>query len=194
MQQTKTIAILATLALLGLAPVVSHADEPSSASIEPPAHRATIDYAVRAGIGVGLGSGDHGGIGTRAGVEGDWWWSHHVGVGARASRFANTDVFNASCEVYAFAPTVSLRTSPMRSRSYGVLGLGLGYARVLQSSTSGGLLGGKTTHRSSDAVYASVSAGWLFHHGPIELGPMLQLEATPQTQVATINFVVGLGL
>ena len=191
----KKFLAISMLAAVCLAPLSASADDSSassSTSTEPAKSVPTIDYAMRASIG--LGGGDRG-IGGRMALDAEWWSSHNYAIGGRVTAFGSSAIFQGSSDAYAVAPTISFRTSA--SRSYGVLGFGLGYAHVTQTYGSGLCIFGPcaaTTRKELDTVYASASIGWLFHPGPIELGPMLFAEATPQTQIVTLGLVAGVGL
>jgi hypothetical protein len=172
------------------------ADEPPAARSDP---GKPYGASIRAAAGLG---GGQMGVSERAVIAGERWLGDRLGAGVffDAAAQASACWFCASeNEATQFAAaTLAARTAPRGS--YGLLTLGAGYAwgrRWLRGAPS--LLGRNEGTESGETYYAgavlNLSAGWLFHPGALEIGPLFVVDATTWGSVTfTANLSVGVVL
>jgi hypothetical protein len=201
-------------ALMGLQGL-AHAAGAGESSSQADVHPMGVDWGLRVTGSVGAGGAEGGGGGPalQAAVEGEYWLSKYVGIGAKATQvvFGTLDVGGgpgngertSSGSVYALAPTLTVRASD--ATAFPVLSVALGYS--WGSVTSNTYCdpayvgtpfdtGCMSNYRASDSgLYGSVTAAWLFYPGGIALGPMVQLAGVNlASSVSGSTLTVGMEL
>jgi hypothetical protein len=166
---------------------------PSGRNDEAPA--SPIEWGVRlnGGVGGGQASPMLGGFSARAGLDGEYWFSKLLAIGAqigwqRMASFAylgpgNRDI-TGTADVYSLAPSVTLRGS--NPRNFPIVSLAAGVALVRSQWDqycdpayfgSSEACAGSSSDSLDPEVYGSVTVGWLFHPGGVAVGPMFRFDA-----------------
>jgi hypothetical protein len=197
--RSRSLSVLSFgLLLLWTAP--ARADSGDS-NDEVPNPKPPYIVTLRGAAGLGGGTGFY----MRAALSGEVWVDPYVGVGAlwgtsnltrRMALFgpgdSEADSFLGLC--------LAARTSPRGS--YGQLSLGVAYARGQrddgydQYDFSGAPTGNPPSQSFSySGVMVNVSAAWLFHGGPLEIGPRFDLDVTTWGNVTlTGNLALGVAV
>jgi hypothetical protein len=167
-----------------------------------------VDWGLRISGGAGVGGG---GPALQAAIEGEYWLSKYVGIGAKgtAAGFGTFDPGGpgngqrtGSGAIYALAPTISFRAKD--APSFPLVSLALGYSWGLVSADTycdpayfGTPEAGCTpsSAASDHGLYASATAAWLFHPGGVAIGPMVQVAGVNlASSLSGLIFTTGMEL
>jgi hypothetical protein len=221
--RTTTLVLVAVTAIIGL-DAEARADidtEPLGGARQGPPSPSPIAWGLRLSAGVGGGSlpsASDGGPTVGFSLEGEYWLSRNVGVGAQLSaQWIST--FNFMCETctsdsirrVSLAPAIVLRGN--NPRSFPTASLALGYSLghedashscdpadqrsdCQESSWSG----------DKSGLFGSLTAAWLFHgtqppgSAAFAIGPLLRLDwfsydgLQKNVAVFTIGLTIGVGV
>jgi len=168
-------------------PKEARADEQAA----PVAATRPAPYAlsVRGFGGLGAGSG---GVGLRYGLAGEGWLTDFVGVGGFYRGMDTAQIFSSQAQDQAVGLSLSARTA--RRGSYGLLSVGGGYAWGMQTTGLTFFCADSCappTSRSVSGATLDVTLGWLFHPGPVEIGPAFALDTSSSGATLTLNLALG---
>jgi len=190
MKSPFVLALVASLAAIPFASTARAADALGPEEDEDDGD-ATNTLWVRGNIGFGRGDV---GIGGRAGVDSEYWMNMLLGVGVRGAALGQgqADGPGRSTQAFGAAPMILMRTPS--TPVYFVLGMGLGYARVISKDSS-------ACFATSCEVQTDRFGGgyWLLflamhaHEGPGEVGLVMQVESVPQSTLFTAGVSFGFG-
>jgi len=191
-------ALAVTFAVAALSSNRSGRADVSESTASAPSVAASPPYRFTIRALAGLGDGSLG-FGGRAAVSGEGWLNDHIGLGGFASASSQeTCILCAGQEesTEALGLGVALRTAP--SGHYGLLAIGAGYAWARRQETEGLQIFGASAPPPAtrhSGVIVNGTLAWLFHAGPLEIGPGLVFEVTEwASTLVTANLAVGVAL
>jgi hypothetical protein len=228
--RSTTTVLLATIATtVGLVPN-AHADAESdtrAASHELAGSPSPASWGLRVSAGVGgarTPSSDAGGFAASLVVEGEYWLTRNIGVGGQiafqslstVSLWCVDNCLSEDMKRVSLAPTIVFRGSNPKSAP--ILSLALGYS-LARSDGSSSCDEAESSCQppyhwsfSDDrsGLFGSVTAGWLFHGGPMQpgssalaIGPLIRLDwlthgslsdSSYYGWVFTVGLTVGTGV
>jgi hypothetical protein len=150
-------------------------------------------YALRFHLGLGAG----GGIGAGVGMSTEWWGEDWLGFGGYAASFGYSRLFQGGGSASGLGATAAVRTR--NHGNYGMLQLGAGFGSYRTTYSPEGLCLADDcppdeVSEGGTALFGA-TAGWMFHPGVGELGPLLRLDAASGgVTVVTINIALGVAV
>ena len=150
------------------------------------------DFSLR--VVAGFGAGDFG-LAGRIGLQDEYWFARQVGFGVVAGAAAQSRIFGDDSELWFVAPSLSFRSAA--NGTWWIVGLSPGYAYREDEFSNLCFWAecdeGYTVRRHG--VYFGATAGFVAHAGPVELGPLLQLDSAltegRATAMVTLNLALG---
>jgi hypothetical protein len=153
--------------------------EPPPGSVVDTARSAPIAWSVRLSAGVGLAPVPDGDLGVagRVGIDGEYWLSKNLGIGAQVgfhaihsvSIWPSENATTYSEDRISLAPAFAVRGA--NPTSFPMASLALGYSW------------GHGTGRDPSGLYGSLTAAWLFHPANVlkgsivsALGPVVRID------------------
>jgi hypothetical protein len=180
--------------MLPLALFAAQEITPLDASDPYTAQTEATPKVVSVRVVAGFGAGDFG-LAGRIGVQDEYWFARQIGFGVVAGAAAQSRILGDSSELLFVAPSLSFRSAA--TGSWWILVLSPGYAHREDEFTNlcfwASCDEGYTVRRQG--VYFGATAGFVAHAGPVELGPLLQLDSAltdgRATGMVTLNLALG---